>query len=283
MKNAEEIPTWKSFRVELERADRTAIVRVHRPHARNAIDRATMEELDSVRSFLSDQEDLGCVILTGEGDRAFIAGGDLKDLSHLDTPAAGQEMSKRMQGILNRWAALPFPSIAAIGANAYGGGCEIALACDLRVMSKSAHLVFSQARLGLLTGWGGSLRLVNAVGVSRALQILMTGQYLSADRAAQMGLVADVAPDGFALAHALDLARQITRHPPGAIEALKSAVYAAVEGDAAHALCVENEWFGKRWNSPEHVRAVQQFLGRTSSGGDVGKSGPIEGEGNKNG
>ena len=116
-------PSWH---VERDRADRTIVVRIDRPQARNAISRATMDELDDLITELAEDSQIGCVVLTGAGDRAFIAGGDLKDFSLLDTPEKGQEMGKRMQEILNRWESLPVPTIAAIGANAYGGGCEIA-------------------------------------------------------------------------------------------------------------------------------------------------------------
>ncbi len=269
------VPSENSFErlsVETDRADRTAIIRVNRPAARNAIDRKTMDELEEAIQLLETRTELGCVVLTGEGDRAFIAGGDLKDFSQLDTPAMGQEMARRMQLLLNRWEALPIPTIAAIGANAYGGGCEIALACDLRVMAEGAHLVFSQARLGLLTGWGGTARLVRAVGVSASMQILMTGQYLTALRAKELGLVAEVAPDGYALAGALDLARQITRHPREAIEALKAVILAASTEPFDRALEVENQWFGKRWCSPEHRRAVSAFLGQHPAGTTEEKS-----------
>ena len=253
-----EKPSWH---VERDRADRTVVVRIDRPEARNAISRATMEELDNLITELGEDSQVGCIVLTGAGDRAFIAGGDLKDFSLLDTPAAGQEMSRRMQLILNRWESLPVPTIAAIGANAYGGGCEIALACDLRVMAAGTHLVFSQARLGLLTGWGGAARLVEIVGKGRAMEILTTGRYVSAENAHAMGLASDVAPEGYALAHALDLARQITRHPRDAIQGMKAAVLAGVREDQKSAQLAENEWFGRRWNSPEHRSAVAQFLG----------------------
>lgn len=251
-------PSWH---VERDRADRTIVVRIDRPQARNAISRATMDELDDLITELAEDSQIGCVVLTGAGDRAFIAGGDLKDFSLLDTPEKGQEMGKRMQEILNRWESLPVPTIAAIGANAYGGGCEIALACDLRVMAAGTHLVFSQARLGLLTGWGGASRLVGIVGKGRAMEILTTGRYVSAEKAEAMGLASDVAPEGYALAHALDLARQITRHPREAIRGMKAAVLAGTYETKERAQEVENEWFGKRWNSPEHKGAVAQFLG----------------------
>ena len=257
---------WNHWELELGRADRTAILRINRPEARNAINREAMGEFEEILDVLSDNGELGCVVLTGEGDRAFIAGGDLKDFSRLDSPESGQEMSARMQALLNRWEALPVPTIAAIGANAYGGGCEVALACDIRVMAQGTHLVFSQARLGLLTGWGGACRLVQCVGKARAMLILTTGEYLKAEEARDMGLVAEVAPEGFALAHALDIARKIVRHPRPAISAMKGAVLAAVQLESDAAQKVENDWFRKRWNSEEHRAAVAQFLGTKDNG-----------------
>lgn len=253
---------FENISVELGRADRTAVVRVSRPDVRNAIDRRTMDELDRVVTDLAANAEVECVILTAEGDRAFIAGGDLRDFQELDTPEKGKAMSLRMQGVLSRLEALEVPTIAAIGGDAYGGGCEIALACDMRVMAKHAHLVFSQARLGLITGWGGTPRLVRAVGYGHAMRILLTGQYLSADEALGMGLAAAVAPSGFALATALDLARQITRHPAASIRTFKVLLRQSANLPLEEAIALENELFGQRWGSVEHERSLREFFAR---------------------
>ncbi|GMV41580.1 MAG: enoyl-CoA hydratase [Myxococcales bacterium] len=252
----------ESISVEVGRADRVAVVRVSRPEVRNAIDRATMEELDAAIARLEGEADLGCVILAAEGERTFIAGGDLRDFASLDTPEKGQAMGARMQQILARLEALPVPTIAAVGGDAYGGGCEVALACDLRVMAEHAHLVFSQARLGLITGWGGTPRLVRAVGGGHAMRILLTGQYVGAREAQQIGLCAAIAPSGLALATALDLARQITRHPAASIRALKELVWRSAELPLGAATALENELFGQRWASEEHRRALREFFAR---------------------
>lgn len=256
-------PSGPYTNIELEwgRADHVVVLRFCRPSARNAINRATMKELDAALDELAAAPQIRAVVLAAEGERAFIAGGDLKDFRELDTPQAGAEMSRRMAEVLSKLAALRIPSIAAIANNAYGGGCEVAMACDLRVMSAGAHLVFNQARMGLMTGWGGGPRLVRAIGPGRALRILLTGAYVSAEEAKTMGL-AELAPQGLALAHALDLARQITRHPAGSIEAIKQLVWGAVDRELPDAIALENALFATRWCSEEHRTAVQEFLQR---------------------
>jgi enoyl-CoA hydratase/carnithine racemase len=128
-------------------------------------------------------------------------------------------------------------------------------------MAAGAHLVFSQVRMGLMTGWGGGPRLVRAIGPTRALRILATGAYVSAEEAAAMGL-AELAPEGLALAHALDLARQITRHPPGSVAAIKSLVWHSAGQTLAEGQAHENALFSQRWGSEEHRAAVAEFMQR---------------------
>ena len=255
--------TFQNWVVETGRADRTVIVRINRPEARNAMSRHAMEELSAITDALQASEGIGCVVLTGTGEGAFIAGGDLKDFSQLETSEEGAQMGRRMQDILTRWESLPMPTIAAIGANAYGGGCEVALACDMRVMADTASLVFSQVRLGLMTGWGGAFRLVRLVGPAQAMAILTTGEYVDATRGQALGLLNGVAPEGFALAHALDLARQITRHDDGAVRSVKKAVSASMHLSREEAMEVENRLFEGRWNSAPHQQAVARFLQRS--------------------
>jgi enoyl-CoA hydratase len=253
---------FDNLEIEGDRADGAVIVRVCREHARNALDRATMEELDLALQQIAIEGNAECLILTAAGNQAFIAGGDLKDFVALESPEEGAAMARRMGEVLQRLEDLAIPSIAAIGANAYGGGCEVALACDLRVMAEGAHLVFSQARMGLITGWGGTARLVRTVGAGHATRILMTGQYVGAEEAVAIGLAAASAPEGHALSHALDLARQITRHPTGSIQAFKALIRVAAEGPVAETMALENRLFASRWGSPEHQSAVAAFLAR---------------------
>ncbi len=253
---------FRNLEIEEDRADGAVIVRVCRENARNAIDRETIEELDEAFGCIREAGTAECLILTAAGNKAFIAGGDLKDFVALEKPEEGAAMARRMGEVLQRLEDLPIPSIAAVGANAYGGGCEVALACDLRVMAEGAHLVFSQARMGLITGWGGTARLVRAVGAGHAARVLMTGEYVGAEEARWMGLAAAVAPEGHALAHALDLARQITRHPTESIQGFKLLIRSASEETMKETMELENRLFESRWGSPEHRSAVAAFLAR---------------------
>lgn len=254
-------PEFERIHVELGRADGAVVLRIQRPEARNAIDRATMGELEAALDRLEAMPEMRALVLAADGEKTFVAGGDLKDFSSLDTPELGQAMGRRMGAVLRRIADLECPSIAAIAGNAYGGGCEIAVACDFRVMAHGSNLVFSQGRLGLITGWGGTPRLTRLVGPSLALRILATGAYVSAEQAERMGL-AESAPEGMALAHALDLARQIARISPESVKAFKRLVWASTEMDFDAACTFENELFGTRWASEEHRRAVSEFLHR---------------------
>ncbi len=264
MADNRDVPRAGSIHVERGRADGAAILRIDRPGARGAIDRAMMEDLESAVSALESDHEVQTVVVAASTQRGtFLAGGDIVDLARLDTPEAGAAMARRMQALLERLSNLDAVVIAAISGDAYGGGCELVLACDLRVMAEDAHLVFSQVRMGLSTGWGGGPRLTRLVGPSRALELLASARPVGAREAASMGLVNRVAPSGLALAHALDLAREIGRHPVAAVRAVKEVVRASSSAATlAQAFERERAVFRSRWMSAEHRRAVQAFMAR---------------------
>ncbi|NUN16116.1 MAG: enoyl-CoA hydratase/isomerase family protein [Myxococcales bacterium] len=239
-----------------------AIMRIMRPHTRNAINRATIEELEVRIGELEARSDVRCLIVAAETETTFIAGGDLKDFAELTTPEQGRAMGAQMQQVLHRLSVLPFPSIAAIGGNAYGGGCEVALACDLRVLAADAHLVFSQVRLGLTTGWGGGPRLVQMVGPAVAMRILLTGESVSANEAWRLGLAAAVVPREQVAETASELAHRIAALPHESVAALKQLIHRSVHLSLEDALVLENHLFGQRWGSAEHQAAVARFLTR---------------------
>lgn len=248
--------------VELLREGALAIVRVDRPLAKNAIDRAAMASLEAITAELEADTGVACAILTAAGD-SFIAGGDLKDFASLEKSEEGRRMSLWMQSVLNRWEALPCPTIAAIDGDAYGGGCEVALACDLRVIAPEARLVFRQVAMGLTPGWGGGQRLSRLVGRARALRIYVTASALSAAEARAIGLVDEVAEEGAtALEAARALAAQIASFSPLAVRNTKRALLRGEEMPLRAAIDFEAELFGQTWGSPPHVAAVRRFLGR---------------------
>lgn len=238
------------------------VLRIDRPHARNAIDRATIGELELRMEEIEASTGLRCLIVASGHGSAFIAGGDLKDFSEIMSPEEGRAMGATMQQVLRRLSDLPFPSIAAIGGDAYGGGCEVALACDVRVMADDARLVFSQVRLGLTTGWGGGPRLVHMVGPAVAMRILVTGEALSAHEAWRLGLVAAVAPRAQVEEVAREWAQRIADLPHQSVEAMKQLVKRCAQVSVEDGLVVENNLFGQRWGSLEHQAAVARFLAR---------------------
>ena len=160
---------WKNLIVE---RDAVTLLKVSRPDQRNAIDFATMDELEAALSVLETDESLRVLVLTGGGD-TFVSGGDLKDFQQLVTAEDGRRMAERMGAILNRLSCLPVPVIAALNGPAVGGGTEVALACDLRVAAANAYFSFRQVTMGIMTAWGGAPRLL-ALFTSLIMSFIMS-------------------------------------------------------------------------------------------------------------
>jgi len=243
----------------LRLADRDGIVVlvVDRPHVRNAIDAATMDALDAAVTRLEAHPRLVAVVVSGAGDRAFCAGGDLNWMRSLGEPADGEAMSRRMQGVLARLAGLPVPVVAALNGAAVGGGAELALAADLRFAEEHASIVFKQGLMGLAPGWGGAARLRRAVGYGRALQWLATGARLDAAEAAAAGLVDRVVPSGRSVAEAVAWAERVRPLSGRSVAVMKRMLQG---GDAERALDREASLFREVWASPEHREAVAAFF-----------------------
>src|SRR5256714_3654098 len=170
------------------------VLTIDRPHARNALAPATMAELEALLHGLAAREDVRCAVVTGAGDRAFIAGGDLKELESGRDEAFGHRLARGMRATLDRIAALPIPVIAALNGAAIGGGAEVAVACDFRMAADDAGIGFTQALLGVMPGWGGIERLGALVGRGRALYLLTTGRGLTGAEGAAWGLVEEAVP-----------------------------------------------------------------------------------------
>ncbi len=233
------------------------VLTVDRPAARNAIDRATLTAFEAAVDALVVAPPR-VVILAGTGG-SFVSGADIKDFQGLGDPVEGREMSARMHRALARFAALPCPSIAALDGDAHGGGWELAVACDLRVVAHGARFVFRQVAMGLVPGWGGGQRLVGLVGRARALDWLVRAAVVGADEALRAGLAEHVAaPPDTALGLARTLGAQIVALPPRAVAAAKR----VVGGVAPAALTAEAEVFAELWGGVDHRLAVDRFLAR---------------------
>jgi len=242
--------------VEYVEDDGCGLIRINRPQVYNAISLATMTELEHILDWLETGSQVGAVVITGAGDRAFVSGGDLKDFEQIKTYDSAVAMSRRMQRVTSRMHALPIPVIGAINGDCLGGGCEVALAADIRIVSATAHFGFKQVTLGITPAWGGRRRLVRLVGRSRALDLLLSGDLIDAEQALSLGLADKILPPDQVLASALELARKIARNPRMAVSAIKRAVdrdEACYDEDSA---AFEADLFARTWISDDHQEAL---------------------------
>ncbi len=240
------------------------LLTVRRPAVRNALNWAAMEAFAAAVEDAHRAPDLRVLVVTGEGP-AFIAGGDLKELAAYPRREHGERMSALMTRALARLEALPVPVIAAINGPARGGGTEVALACDLRVLAADADLGFVQIRQALIPGWGGGQRLLRAIGYARAMEVLLSGRILGAQEALAWGLVNRVAPPGEALAEALRWAEAIAAEPPDVVRAIKALLRAGLTLPPPLAAATEHALFPDLWAAEPHLAAVQAFLQRRRS------------------
>lgn len=237
---------------------------VNRPHVRNAFDWATMEAFAEMVEALHENPDLRALIVSGMG-KAFVSGGDLSELQHYPLAEHGERLARIMGDALLRFEELPCPTIAAINGPARGGGAEVAIACDLRVIAGDADIGFVHTRLGIVTAWGGGQRLLRTVGYARALELLTTGRVLSAEEAHAIGLVTAVAPPGGALDAARELAVQMAANPPECVRATKRFLRCGLSEPESVALAVERAEFPALWDTEFRRQAVQKFLGKATA------------------
>lgn len=243
--------------------DGIATLRFNRPQARNALNWAAQEQFAAYIARLTQDDTVRVLILSGQ-EGAFVSGGDLKELSQGDFEANGQRLSRLMSGALTEMSHLPFPVVAVVNGHAVGGGCEILLACDLRLAASEARLYFAQVRLGLTTGWGGAARLVELIGRSRATEILLRGRALSAHEAENLGLlhaVADGSEDVMQLAQTW--AEELATLPRDALSAMKQLLGATTAADEQRVAQLERRLFNRLWGRPAHRAAIDSFLNKT--------------------
>ena len=240
------------------------VLEVRRPEVRNALNWEAMEAFREAVEQAHREPSLRVLVVTGRGN-AFIAGGDLKVLAHYPEEEHGRRLSAVMTKALARLEALPVPTIAALNGPARGGGSEVALACDLRVMAANADLGFVQIRQALTPGWGGGQRLLRLVGYSRAMEWLLLGKVLTAQEALSAGLANRVVPPGKALDEALSLAQEIADQPPQVVRAIKALLRAGMTLPPALAAAEEHRLFTPLWAEETHLQAVQAFLQRNST------------------
>ncbi|MGH7758544.1 MAG: enoyl-CoA hydratase/isomerase family protein [Candidatus Dormibacteria bacterium] len=242
------------------RRGRVAWVTIDHPPA-NALSQAVLEGLRAAFAEISNDPELGAAVLTGAGDRFFVAGADIGEFL-----SQGEDGTRRKiadgQRLTLEMERQRFPIVAAINGFALGGGLELAMACDLRVASRRAKLGQPEVLLGIIPGWGGTQRLPRLVGRGRALELLLSGEQISADRALELGLVNQVEePEALELA-AQSLGERLASQAPLALAAIKRAVSDGLEGTLEAGLGVELEHFDRTFRSADAKEGIAAFLGK---------------------
>jgi enoyl-CoA hydratase/carnithine racemase len=250
-------------RVEIEAG--IAVVTIDRPEVRNAIGFATIDELGAALDRVLESS-AAVLVLRGGGNRAFVSGGDLKELSSIRTHEDAVHMASRVRQVLDRVAAFPIPVIAALNGHALGGGAEVAIAADIRIAADDVKIGFNQVTLGIMPAWGGAERLAQAIGRSRALLAIATGALYDAPTAERLGLVDIVVPRAEFEDEWRKLARQMAATAPGTTRAVKSVVQAAVPTLHPELEAGATDAFARLWTADAHWAAVEAFEKKRRTG-----------------
>jgi enoyl-CoA hydratase len=239
--------------------DGVGVLTFNRPKALNALDSRTIGELAQVLDAVAADRSLRALVLTGAGDKAFVAGADIAEMSAL-SPLEARRFAERGERTLARLEALAVPTIAAVNGFALGGGCELAMACDLVYASEKARFGQPEVNLGLIPGFGGTTRLARRVGPARALEIILTGDMVDAAKAREIGLALEVLPPDQLLPFALDKARKIASRAPAAVALAKRTVHAGLGLDTAVAAELERQAFALLFGSEDTREGMKAFL-----------------------
>jgi enoyl-CoA hydratase len=245
--------------LKIETRDGVAVVTVSRPEKLNALNARTIEELDAAFAALEVDPGVRGVILTGAGDKAFVAGADIAELGAA-LPVEAREVGRKGQAVFSRIERLAKPVVAAVNGFALGGGCELAMACHVRVASEKARLGTPEVKLGLMCGYGGTQRLPRLVGRGRALEILLTGEMVDAAEAYRIGLVNRVVPADRLLAEAETLLRKMLANAPLALRYTLEAVAAGLDQPLDEGQRLEATLFGLLSTTEDMKEGTRAFL-----------------------
>jgi len=247
--------------VKVEREQNILWVILNRPHRLNAFNDVLLEELSDVLDTAEKDASVRCVVITGEGDRAFSAGADVTMFPKA-TPAKAEEFSRFGQKVFGKVEEMSKPVIAAINGFALGGGLELALACDFRIAAEHAELGSPEIVLGLIPGWGGTQRLVRIVGLARAKEMVMLGSRLKAEEALKIGLVHKVVHFDKLKAEVTELAKKLSEGPPIALKYAKYALNFGTQVPLDMGLRLESGLMGLTFSTEDLKEGVEAFMSR---------------------
>lgn len=236
-----------------------AIVTIDRQDKLNALNADVVRELGEVFGSLRDDDEVRGVVLAGAGSKAFVAGADIGELAQMDS-ISGVRVSREGQEVFRAIELFPKPVLAAVGGYALGGGCELALACHMRIASERAQFGLPEVGLGIIPGYGGTIRLARLVGLGRAIEVTLTGDMVDAERAHAIGLVSAVVEPESLMDEATALIRKVTAKGPVAVRMALESIYRALDTSTPDALGFESAMFGLLASTEDMREGMQAFL-----------------------
>ena len=242
-----------------ENQDGVGIITLNRPKALNALDQATLEELNQIADRLAQDTSVKVIIITGSGEKAFVGGADIPQMQPMSAMES-RNFAKFGQGVFNKIENLPQPVIAAINGYALGGGCELAMACDIRVASDKAKFGQPEVTLGITPGFAGTQRLPRLIGKGRAKELLYTGDIIDANEAYRLGLVNKVVPAEELMPAVTALAQKILSRAPVAVQLCKAAVNEGLDTDLETGTAYEAEVFGLCFATADQKEGMGAFV-----------------------
>jgi enoyl-CoA hydratase len=245
--------------VKTENRDGILIITVDRPKVLNALNAQTVEEIGQAFEAARDDASVKAVILTGGGEKAFVAGADINELAQM-TPITGKAVAEKGQRIFRAIERFPKPVIAAVNGFALGGGCELALACHIRIASDKAQMGLPEVTLGIIPGYGGTQRMARLLGKGKALELILTGDRIKADEAERIGLVNRVVPAEQLMTVAEEMARTIAKRGPLAVRAAIECVMSGSEMPFDEGQLLEATLFGLLASTADMKEGMAAFL-----------------------
>ena len=244
--------------LKIEERGNIAIMTISAPKSLNALNSTILGEIDE---YLDEVENGGfrCLIITGDGEKSFVAGADISEMAPLGAQQ-GETFGRRGAEVFRHIETLPCPVIAAVNGFALGGGCELAMACDIRLCSDNARFGQPEVGLGIIPGFSGTVRLARLVGMGMAKQLIFSGKNIKADEALRIGLVNEVLPQAELMNRALELAGQIAANAPLAVSAAKLCINTENDMPAEDAIAFESRAFGLCFNTEDQKNGMRAFL-----------------------
>ena len=254
----------------LEVENGIALLTINRPKSLNALNSETLAELNTCLAELENNEEVKVVILTGSGEKSFVAGADISEMVNA-TPAEGRKMGLLAKEAFGRLENMPQVTIAAVNGFALGGGCEISMSCDIRVASENAKFAQPECGLGILPGFGGTQRLPRLVGKGRAKELIFTCDQITAEDAYRMGLVNHVVPQAELIDYCKAMAGRIMKNGPYAVSLAKQAINTGMDTDLDSGLKLEANLFGLSFSTADKKEGMTAFLEKRKEKHFIGK------------